>query len=52
MAMAIIWYVTRDMATKLNLDRAPRVSELGGGFPRGGTSVPKFSGPRLGVRKE
>lgn len=49
MGMAIIWYVTRDMATKLNLDRAPKLSELGG-TPRGGTSVPKFSGPRPGVR--
>ncbi len=50
MAAAIIWYVTRDMAAKLNLDAAPRTSQLGRA-PRGGTSVPRFSGPRPGVRQ-
>lgn len=49
MAMAIIWYVTRDMATKLNLDAAPKISRIGQS-QRSGTSVPKFSGPRPGVR--
>jgi hypothetical protein len=50
MGMAIIWYVTRDLATKLNMDRAPRVGEINR-TQRGGTSVPKYSGPRLGVRQ-
>ncbi len=51
MAAAIIWYVTRDMAAKLNLDAAPRTAQLGRA-PRSGTSVPKFNGPRLGVRRD
>lgn len=49
MGMAIIWYVTRDMAAKLNLDAAPRTPQLGRS-PHGGTSVPRFNGPRPGVR--
>ena len=49
MGMAIIWYVSRQMATEINLDRAPRIGEVNRSA-RGGTSVPKFSGPRLGVR--
>lgn len=51
MAAAIVWYVTRDMATKINLDAAPRTARLGQS-DRGGTSTPKFSGPRLGVRAQ
>lgn len=51
MAAAIVWYVTRDMATKIAYDAAPKSSALG--RPRlSGTSVPNFQGPRLGVRKE
>ena len=50
MAAAIIWYVSRDMATKINLDAAPRTGALNRP-DRGGTSVPKYSGPRLGVRR-
>ena len=49
MGAAIIWYVTRDMATKLNMDRAPRIAEVGG-QRRGGTAAPRFSGRRIGVR--
>jgi hypothetical protein len=49
--MAIVWYVTREMAVKINMDRAPKISEIGG-RRSGGTSVPKFQGPRLGVRRE
>ncbi len=49
MAAAIVWYITRDMATKISMDAAPRVTRLGQS-DRGGTSVPKFSGPRPGVR--
>lgn len=48
-AAAIVWYISRSMATQVNYDRSPRISEIGGGR-RGGVSVPKFSGPRLGVR--
>lgn len=51
MAAAIIWYVTRDMASKMNMDAAPRMAQIGSS-PRGGTSVPRYSGPRLGVRRE
>jgi hypothetical protein len=47
--MAIAWYTSRDAATRINMDRSPRTSEISVGR-RGGTSVPKFEGPRLGVR--
>ncbi len=49
MAAAIVWYVTRDMATKMNMDAAPRTARIGAPS-RSGTNVPKFSGPRPGVR--
>ena len=49
-AASIAWYTSRDMATRINMDRAPRINELGGP-KRGGTSVPKYQGPRLGVRQ-
>jgi hypothetical protein len=51
MGMAIVWYATREMAAKINLDRAPHLNEIGKGA-RGGTTQPRFSGPRFGVRKE
>lgn len=49
MAAAIIWYVTRDMAAKINLDAAPRTAQMNRPA-RSGTSVPRFTGPRPGVR--
>lgn len=51
MAAAIVWYITRDMATKISMDAAPKVSRLGQSN-RSGTSVPQFRGPRLGVRPQ
>ncbi len=50
MAAAIVWYITREMATKISMDAAPRIARLGMSN-RGGTSVPKFRGPRPGVRE-
>jgi hypothetical protein len=49
-AAAIVWYISRAMAEKINYDRAPRVAEIGSVARRGGTSVPRFQGPRPGVR--
>jgi hypothetical protein len=49
MGMAIAWYASREMAAKIDYDRAPRTADIGRP-ERAGTSVPRFQGPRFGVR--
>ncbi len=52
MGMAIVWYATRDMASRIDYYKARHPILLGEEpvSSRGGTSVPKFTGRRLGVR--
>lgn len=47
-AAALAWYVTREMAGRVDYYRVKRI----GGTLGGGASVPKFQGPRLGVRND
>jgi hypothetical protein len=51
MGMAIAWYCSRDLASRTNYYRPSAITDPMNSL-RGGTSVSKFSGPRLGVRRE
>lgn len=51
-AAALAWYCTRDLATRIDYYKPPRLGEAQHSFGQGGTSVPKFTGPRFGVRPE
>lgn len=52
MAYAIGWYASRDLATRVDYYRAPRMERDEGRLLSGATSVPRFTGPRLGRRRE
>lgn len=49
MAMGIAWYCSRDLASRVNYYRAPTRDGVSKAL-LAGTSVPKFHGPRPGVR--
>lgn len=51
MGMGIVWYCTRDLASRVDYYKAPRLNESSNSL-RGSVSVPRFNGPRLGVRPE
>lgn len=51
MAMGIVWFCTRDAAARVDYYRAPTLSDIGRTI-NSSTSVPKFRGPRPGVRSQ
>lgn len=50
MGLAIGWAATRDLASRVDYYAVPKVSSLGHVFKSQGTSLPRWQGPRLGVR--
>lgn len=49
-AAALAWYCTRDIAGRVDYYKPQRIGNKP--LTLGGATVPKFSGPRLGVRQE
>ena len=52
MGMGIAWYCTRDLAERVDYYKAPKPSFISRLAAGGGTTVPKWEGPRPGRRSE